>query len=105
MAQPKRIGDILSQLMARRGYARTMAADNYAEAWQAAVGEKLVKFTRAGQIRRNVLEVIVANSTMLQELGFQKAAILAKLQALLPDENLRDLKFKIGQVKAAPPKT
>ncbi len=101
MPAPRPIADILSQLMARRGYARQMAASSYIEAWTAAVGEKLVKFTRPGQIRRNVLEVIVANSTMMQELTFQKAAILEKLAPLLPDEKIRDLRFKIGPIKTS----
>ena len=38
--------------------------------------------TRAGQVRRGVLEVLVANSTLVQELGFQKAALVARLAEL-----------------------
>jgi len=32
--------------------------------------------------------VIVANSTLVQELGYQKAGILAALQQLLPDQGI-----------------
>ncbi len=99
MPAPKPIADILAQLMARRGYARQMAAASYAEAWRDAIGDKLLPFTRPGQIRRGVLEVFVANSTMMQELTFQKSAILAKLKPLLPEEDIRDLRFKIGSMK------
>jgi hypothetical protein len=98
MAQPKKIGSIMAELVARRGYARVFAASECSEAWAAAVGPQLVPFTRVGAIRRGVLEVLVANSTMLQEITFQKSAILKKLSELLPDENLRDVKFRVGPV-------
>jgi len=96
---PKHIGDVLSQLLARRGYARVRSANAYADAWREAVGEPLSASTRATQVRRGVLEVMVSSSMMAQELGFQKAALLAKLAPLLPDDTIRDLKFKVGPLK------
>jgi hypothetical protein len=54
--------------------------------------------SRPGQVRRGVLEVHVASSTLVQDLGFQKQKILKRLQELLPDENIRDLKFRVGPV-------
>jgi hypothetical protein len=85
-------------LIARRGYARLQAATNCAEAWALAAGPQLVKFSRAGAIRRGVLEVLVANSTMLQEITYQKATIVKKLVELLPDEKIRDVKFRVGPI-------
>jgi hypothetical protein len=84
--------------MARRGYARQQAAAAYADAWQSAVGAPWNKYTQAGVIRRGALEVIVANSTLLQELGFRKIELLTKLCQLLPDQNIRDLRFRVGSV-------
>jgi predicted nucleic acid-binding Zn ribbon protein len=98
MAPPKKIGSIVADLVARRGYARVISAATCSEAWAAAVGPQLVQFSRAGEIRRGVLEVRVANSTMLQEITFQKAVILKKLIELLPDEKLRDVKFRVGPI-------
>jgi predicted nucleic acid-binding Zn ribbon protein len=98
MAQPKKIGSIVAELIARRGYARVIAATTFAEAWASAAGPQLIKFSRAGAIRRGVLEVSVANSTMMQEMTFQKAAIVKKLTELLPDENIRDVKFRVGPI-------
>lgn len=99
MAQPKRIGSIVADLVARRGYARMIAATTCREAWAMAAGPQLVKFSRPGEIRRGVLEVLVANSTMLQEITFQKATILQKLIELLPDEKIRDVKFRVGPIQ------
>jgi predicted nucleic acid-binding Zn ribbon protein len=96
--QPKRIGNILAELMARRGYAREQSGGACAEAWTVAAGESLAACTRATQVRRGVLEVLVSNSMMIQEIGFQKPALLKRLADLLPDENIRDLKFRVGPV-------
>ncbi len=97
--RPKPIGDIVAQLMARRGYAHEQSAAALQDAWQAAVGGPLGRFTRAGAVRRGVLEVFIGNSTLLQELTFQKSTLLEKLQAQLPDAKLRDLRFRVGAIE------
>jgi hypothetical protein len=95
---PKPIADVLAQLMARRGYAREQSAAAYGEAWRRAVGEPLSSFTQAGLLKRGALEITVANSVLVQELGYQKAEIIAKLCQLLPDQNIRDLRFRVGSI-------
>jgi predicted nucleic acid-binding Zn ribbon protein len=95
---PKRIGNILAELMARRGYARERSGGVCAAAWSEAAGEALAACTRATQVRRGVLEVLVSNSMMMQEIGFQKTELLQRLVDLLPDENIRDLKFRVGPI-------
>ena len=97
---PRHIGDVLAQLMARRGYARVQAASAFAEAWRTAAGEKWATRTRALAVKRGVLEVLVGNSTLAQELGFQKKALVRELAQLVPDEKIRDLKFKVGPTDA-----
>ena len=88
----------MAQLMARRGYARVESASACVEAWRAAAGAQLATCTRATQIRRGVLEVWVSNSTMVQELGFQKTALIQRLAELLPEEKIRDLKLRVGPI-------
>jgi len=96
--EPRRIGDVLSELMARRGYARVQSGNACGAAWREAAGEALSTCTRAVHVRRGVLEVLVSNSMMVQEIGFQKAALLARLAELLPDEKIRDLKLRVGPI-------
>ena len=43
---PKAIGDVLSELMARRGYARVQSAAAYDAAWREAAGPLAAKYTR-----------------------------------------------------------
>lgn len=93
------IADVLSELEARRGYSRVKGSESLAEAWQTAAGETTATHSRAGEVRRGTLEVIVANSMLAQELQFEKQRLLTKLIELLPDHKLRDLRFRVGAVK------
>jgi predicted nucleic acid-binding Zn ribbon protein len=96
--QPQRIAEVLSDLLARRGYARVQSGDACAVAWRQAAGEVVAACTRATQVRRGVLEVLVDSSMMVQEIGFQKPALIKRLADLLPDENIRDLKLRVGPI-------
>jgi predicted nucleic acid-binding Zn ribbon protein len=96
---PEPISDILAQLMARRGFARVRSAESFDAAWRTAAGEMLSQFTRTGSVRRGKLEVTVANSTLVQELTFQKSHLLKTLAELLPDEKIEDLRFRVGTVQ------
>jgi predicted nucleic acid-binding Zn ribbon protein len=95
---PQSIGDILSSLMARKGFARVQSTEALESAWRDAAGPLMAKYTRVGAVRSNTLEVLVANSTLLQELGFQKESLLNSLAQLLPDEKIQNLRFRVGNV-------
>ena len=96
--RPKQIGDVIAQLVQRKGYAQVRAAGERDEAWQEAVGEQLAPSTRVAGIRRGVLEVFVANSLMMQELTFRKEELLTDLQNKLPNEGIKQLRFRLGSI-------
>lgn len=96
--KPVPIAEVLSELMSRRGFARVRTAEAFADAWSQAAGELMAGYTRVGEVRRGKLEVIVANSTLVQELTFQKPAILKRLGEQLPGERIRDLRFRVGAI-------
>jgi predicted nucleic acid-binding Zn ribbon protein len=95
---PQPICSILPELMARRGYTRVQGAAAYETAWSQAAGPLLARYSRVGSLRRGTLEVIAANSTMLQELGFQKVPLLAAMSRLLPDQGINNLRFRVGVI-------
>ena len=97
--RPQRIADTLSTLMARRGYAQVEAATQRDEAWKAAVGTQMAPYSRLGNIRRGVVEVTVCNSAVLQELTFRKTELIKKIATALPDQKIRDMRFRIGTLK------
>jgi predicted nucleic acid-binding Zn ribbon protein len=93
-AKPMR--DVLSQLLAKRGYAQVQTASSCAAAWREAVGEKLAADTLPGNVRRGVLEVLARNSVALQELSFLKVKIVKTLTRLVPEQKITSLRFRVG---------
>jgi predicted nucleic acid-binding Zn ribbon protein len=96
---PRAIGDVLSELMAQRGYGRIQGAEAHEAAWREAAGRLAAQYTRAGPVRRGTLEVIVANSTLVQELGFQKLGLLKTLAQLLPEAGIKNIRFRVGTIE------
>ena len=96
---PKPVSDILGELFATRGYGRLRAQKELEEAWNAAVGEPGCRQTRVGEVRRGVLNVTVAHSTLLEELAaYQKPQLLAALRQNAPGTLVHDIRFRVGPI-------
>lgn len=95
--RPKQIGSVIAQVVQKRGYAQVRAGNEREEAWTQAVGE-LASATQVGALRRGTLEIQVTNSLLMQELTFRKEELIKKLQTALPDANIKQLRFRVGQV-------
>jgi hypothetical protein len=101
---PRAVSDILGELFATRGYGRLRAQKELEEAWDAAVGEPGCRQTRLGEVRRGILNVTVAHSTLLEELSaFRKPALLAALRQHAPATLIHDIRFRLGPVDRAAP--
>lgn len=96
--RPKEIRNVMAQLVQRKGYAQVRAAGARDKAWQAAVGEQLAPSTRVSGMRRGVLEILVANSLLMQEFTFRKEELLASLQEQLPEEGIKQIRFRLGKI-------
>jgi predicted nucleic acid-binding Zn ribbon protein len=95
---PKPMREVLSQLLAKKGYAQVQTAATCEAAWREAVGSKLAGDTRPGNVNRGVLEVLVRNSAAVHELGFLKTKIVKMLTKLVPEQRIRDLRFRVGTI-------
>jgi hypothetical protein len=93
-AGPISIGRIMTRLMSRSGYDRERAAEGLAAAWREAAPPAL-RASRPGLVRRGVLEVFVSHSALVQELGFQKREVLARLAELLPAAGITDIRCRV----------
>ncbi len=93
--RPKRLAQAVSALMAQRGYAGTQTADALQRAWRQAAGP-LAALSQATRVRGGVLEIVASNSIAVQELTFQKQALLTCIQQLAPEARIRDLKVRQG---------
>lgn len=96
---PKAMGDVMSRLLTSRGYAHVQSAAACESAWREAVGPAIAPHTRPGNVRRGVLEVLVASSSVMQELAFVKAKVLKQLAQLAPDQKIRDVRFRVGPIE------
>jgi len=92
----KTASGILGQVMAHRGIAQQQSTTELSETWSQVVGVLFAGHTRLGSLKRGVLEVHVANSMISQQLSFKKQNILQQLQERLPNNKIRDLRFRIG---------
>lgn len=96
--EPDTIAKILGELVARRGFARLRGQQHLEDAWQTVIGEPGAKYTRVGPLRHGVLEILVANSVLLQELvGFQKQSLLRRLQEKISLNEIRDIRFRLDE--------
>jgi hypothetical protein len=96
---PRPLSDILGELFTVRGYGRLRARQELEDAWNTAVGEPYCRQTRLGEVRRGVLNVTVAHSTLLEELSaFRKPALLSALRSGAPATTIHDIRFRVGTV-------
>jgi len=95
--RPKKISNVIAQVVQQKGYAQVNAASERDKIWQAVVGE-VATGTRVGNQRRGTLDIHVANSLLMQELTFRKEELITKLQSALPEAGIQQLRFRVGQV-------
>ena len=96
---PRPLSDILGELFTVRGYGRLRARQELEDAWNKAVGEPYCRQTRLGEVRRGVLNVTVAHSTLLEELSaFRKSSLLKALRSDAPATIIHDIRFRVGPV-------
>jgi len=99
---PLAASDLLSRLIARRGFTQEQFNDELQDAWQETTvkvaGQQLAGKTRATVIKRGSLEVLVDSSPAVQQLGFYKNKLLKQLQSALPDSQIKTIRFKVGNI-------
>jgi hypothetical protein len=94
-AGPRSIGSIVSRLLARTGYDQQQAAGGLAAAWEQAAPEQFRGSSQPGLVRRGVLEVFVSHSALVQEMGFHKRGVIARLQEIVPAEGITDIRCRV----------
>lgn len=91
----QKIGTLLGQLMARRGYSQASATEELFSSVAEVVGPGIAEAVQVGNLRAGVLHLYVTDSVTLQELNFQKRQILKRIQKDFPTSKVSDLKFRI----------
>ena len=93
--------NVLSELVALRGYARRVGTRELQRAWARVAGETVAAQTRALDVKRGVLQVAVASSVLLSELvGFYRTQLVAQLETQAPELRIKDVKFRLDAAAA-----
>lgn len=92
----KHIGDVVRQVRRQLLNESTKKSSIVAENWNKIVDVQTASRTCVMGFRQKVLYVKVESPALLNELcNFKKKAILEKLQAKYPEQQIRDIKFTI----------
>lgn len=94
-----RLGDVLSTLLQKRGYAQTLALDEARRAWAGAVGDAAAG-ARVLAFRDGVLTVEVASAAERYELeAFRREELVAGWRRDPCAPPLRKIVFKVGSTR------
>ena len=93
---PVPIGNIVADVLAKKGLGRPQSTIQLEKIWSEVVGSAIAPMTRCGKIHRQQLNVIVKNSTIMQELSFRKQEIIQELNKKTPDHLIKDIRFRVG---------
>lgn len=94
---PENIKDILARMFTLRGWGRRSGRLHLEKAWNEAIEAHYREQTRVLCLKRGILEVEVNDAVLMQELSsFHRRKLIAKLKAGLPNEHVKDVKFRAG---------
>lgn len=91
----RKLGSLVNQLMARRGYAQGTASEEMLRLIVAEVGSEIGDGCSVGKLRAGVLQIYACDSATLQELNFRRRMVLKRLQNDMPAAKISDIRFKI----------
>ncbi len=96
--KPKQARDVINNVIARRGIAVEKSNHQLQNVWDSVVGMDIANQTKLGNLRRNILEIIVTNSSLMQILGFNKHQYIEKLNQEMRTGEIKDIRFRIGRM-------
>jgi predicted nucleic acid-binding Zn ribbon protein len=94
---PERLKDVLARVFTLRGWGRRSGRLHLEKAWTEVLDQHHRERTRVLSLKRGVLEVEVNDAVLMQELSsFHRRRLLDALKKSLPNENVRELRFRAG---------
>ncbi len=90
---PQKLGDILSSVLAKRGYLVSGYEAEIKQQWPSLVGERIAEVSECTEMRDDVLYVRVSAASWRQELSFLKKEILKKIKEKTRCKSIRDIIF------------
>jgi len=101
----EKMGETLDRLFDRLHLKRELREQSVFAVWDRCVGETVARHAQPAAIRDGNLLVHVTDSPHLTEYHYLKAELTRKLNALLGRGTVREIQFRVGEVKRpAPPR-
>ena len=92
------IGSVLRDMLKKSRLETDTSLIKVWDIWQEAVGDVIAANTRPAAFKGNLLIVNATSSSWLQQLRFLKPEILQKVNHVLENVSVKDIKFKVGPV-------
>ncbi len=93
------IGSVLRDMLKKSRLETDTSLIKVWDIWQEAVGDMIAANTRPAAFKGNLLIVNATSSSWLQQLRFLKPEILQKVNHVLGNVSVKDIKFKVGPVE------
>jgi hypothetical protein len=87
---------VLRQIFARHGLAEEFHEQEPLFLWEEAVGKRVARLALPLRVREGIIFVEVGSHVLAQELSLLKDEYVRKLNKLLGEERVRDIRFRIG---------
>ena len=93
-SRTKTIGDAIEELVAQLGIKKKLHEQDAFVVWDEAVGERIAKIATPTRMLRGTLIISVKSGAWRNELNMRKQEILRRINELLGDEIVKDIKFQ-----------
>jgi predicted nucleic acid-binding Zn ribbon protein len=90
------LGQIIEQMLRQRKMWRRYQQCLIIEEWDEIVGKEIAAVARAWYVQRNVLRVLVRDSTWAYHLTLLKPQLIEKLNRHVGEDLVRDIFFQVG---------
>ena len=97
--RPRRIRRILNATLRKLGLEKRIKECAILSFWNDAVGENIALHTKPLKVYDGRMTVLVESSSWTQELTFLKSGIMERLNSTIGKKVIKDIYFKIGNVK------
>jgi predicted nucleic acid-binding Zn ribbon protein len=90
----KTLGEALDELVESLGIKKKLREQEVFSRWDEAVGERIAKVAKPTRILKGTLIISVSNGAWRNELNMRKQEIVDRLNEVLAEEIVKDIKFQ-----------
>ena len=94
VTRAKTLGEALDELIDGLGIKKKLREQEVFTLWDEAVGERIAKVAKPTRILKGTLFISVSNGAWRNELNMRKQEIVKRLNEILAEEIVKDIKFQ-----------